>query len=1012
MKDLFRIWLLLGTCLLSIGINAQEIGDIEGIFRPNKTPIWDYTFLRNTTKEFLETAKGLERDLLAYKDRLAEINERTLLLNQAIGIAERNVDLAQIGIDYSNQAYLISQRNADIAQTRVLNKVDQINEAAGTLEFMKKKHDEIASGDFLSIIGSGIATVAGAVISFFAPPIGVPMLVGGIGGLAGGIGSEIKSDRDIEDRDAITERQTQDQINQMGRELIELQQLASLSQQQIRLDSIATEKAEDEKGLAEEQRDNAVENLEQFKRDVPIDSAKAEEIISEIRLILSRYIQYSVVLAQMTEKSYQAEEVIRSNYIKTFSEYVDSDGTLWLAADRILFDLNTMEFNRITQKRQKPNFSTYTLSLRNKDPFQMERLRQTGRMNFDITQFELDLAYPGTYARTIKRINVQVVALAEPGSIKGQLTKEGLSWKKVPKEIAGEGESAYTLDDWLKYLPSEYASMVFVDEDETLIFPRAQGISQTPGLFDVLEGKPLCGTFTLDLPKYANQFDYSSLADVIITIDFASYYDPVYKTLVESEICEQANNEEFINGRELQLSMRFNQPDDWYEFRNPIEADTFSHKRRYFPIIVQRGFVPPNHIKPYVNSLAVGLLTESGYADVNVSVTSLAMNQHLDLLDNNGLLDYAKLDTLPMSLRDSTNGDSIVWLDDFQPVVGRFIETLSVDDVIDTVFLQVADSMDLAAKNTYIPQSYDEPFEIWIIKFEADQNPAFAEEDGQRFDEEKLADILDIQMNLGYRFSSNFCEFSRRRYAWMDVDGDTTIRGIDARQHEVPFLYVIDKGRETKKVQSYLSWYNWKTVQKQERGEMSIPGYFVLNKFIHKTEYADLTFFHSFVGPKTYLEEVEVAFDLKNPGDVTTLYCEPAWISIRARKLNSQQIELRFEVDQAAVPRDLNPEGVTLKQTAPVIFNSNAAYLKFRYLVVPTGSRHGTLNISIGQYDEDDDKWVYSDNVLERGAVFRAYRQDFQTNFTLRVHREDYPNPGDQPSFILRNLEFYDLSRF
>ena len=62
----------------------------------------------------------------------------------------------------------------------------------------------------------------------------------------------------------------------------------------------------------------------------------------------------------------------------------------------------------------------------------MERLRQTGRMNFDITQFELDLAFPGTYARTIKRVDVQVVALAEPGGVKGQLTKEGLSWKKVP----------------------------------------------------------------------------------------------------------------------------------------------------------------------------------------------------------------------------------------------------------------------------------------------------------------------------------------------------------------------------------------------------------------------------------------------------------------------------------------------------------------------------------------------------------------------------------------------------
>ena len=130
----------------------------------------------------------------------------------------------------------------------------------------------------------------------------------------------------------------------------------------------------------------------------------------------------------------------------------------------------------------------------------------------------------------------------------------------------------YALDDWFKYLPSEYRSIVFDDANETLIFPRAKGINQTPGLLDILEDRPLSGTYTLELPKYSNNFDYSSLSDVIITIDFASYFDPVHKTMVEAEICEMASTKEFINTRELQLSMRLNQPDDWYEFRNPGRA--------------------------------------------------------------------------------------------------------------------------------------------------------------------------------------------------------------------------------------------------------------------------------------------------------------------------------------------------------------------------------------------------------------------------------------------------------
>ena len=146
------IWLLC-FCWLP-ALNAQENtivdnSDLEDIFQTNKTPIWDYVFLRNTTKEFLETAKSLERDLLSYQDRLANENEKNLILNQAINVANLNVDLAKIGLDYAEQSLSVARQNADIAQTRVRNKFEQANDGRATLNFIKKKHEDIANSGFL-----------------------------------------------------------------------------------------------------------------------------------------------------------------------------------------------------------------------------------------------------------------------------------------------------------------------------------------------------------------------------------------------------------------------------------------------------------------------------------------------------------------------------------------------------------------------------------------------------------------------------------------------------------------------------------------------------------------------------------------------------------------------------------------------------------------------------------------------------------------------------------------------
>lgn len=980
--------------ILSIGCSLQAQTDLEVIFHTNTTPIWDYTFLRNTTKEFLETAKGIEQSLLGFKDRLADQKEKNLILRQAINMAELNQEIAKIGVDYADQALDITRKNADIAFMRLLQKTEQLEDGASTFEFMKKKHEEIASNGFWKAVAIGGSIIAGGVVTVLSAGSAAAAVSAGIGAVIGATtatSSSVLAQRDVEDRDAITERQTLDQLRQTAREIKELEELSNLSSKQIELDSIAYEKATKQYGAAELERKQAYDRFNLYKSTQSITEDQLVQIIQSMDSILVHYLKYAVVLAKLTEKAYEAEEVVVSNHIKDAIYYTSRGTGYWIVADRILLDLNTIEFNRITKKQQKPNFTTYTLSLRNKDPFQMEELRKKGIMLFDITQFELDLAFPGTFAQTIKSIDVSVIALSEPGGIKGQLTKEGLSWKKVPAGIAGE----FSMDDWFEYVQSGYRSMIFNDKDETLIFPKAQGINQTAGLLGIFEGKPVAGTYTLELPKYANNFDYNSLFDVILTINIASYYDPILKSLVETEICERAATEEFINTRELHLSMRLNQPDDWYEFRNPTIEDSMFYQRRYIPIYVQKDYIPNNHLNPKQNTLSVAFLTDTGYASIKFSVTSMAMNSGVQLFDQNGTVNPAHLDTLQLQ-----------WFTHFKPLEVKDNKNRFPKD---TINLYLADSLLLSKEEKYLPNTLDRPYELWLIKIEAKDNQLISQlNNSNYFDEQKLAEIADINLFIGYRFSSNFCDFKPRKYAWMKVDQyaqDTLTRGIDGKQHVVPYLYVREGGEEKKKIQNRLTLYDWA----RHVDDTS----FVLKEIIHKDEYADLIPFYSFLGPKTDIEEVEVKFDLKENGDQLRLYCEPAWIKMIVKKTSRDKTELRFEINQDIATKQ-NASGVQLKSSQKVyLFDKRPIELKFRYLKIPDNKGNAKIDVFIAQYRKNGDKEEKTyERLFEKGPIFTAWRGDFQTQFSLRIHREDFQWANDKPSFVLKALEFRDYSRF
>ncbi len=1068
MKNPLHVILLL---VIYSNIGLSQHSSFDTIFQINKTPIWSYIFLRNTTKEFLEAAKGLEQNLINAQERWRNDQEKLLLLQQAVDLAGINQTIAQLGVQYASQSRVIALKNADLAITREINKDEQIKDGAETLNFTKKAHKEIIDrnnrANILGAILASIAAVGASIVTFG----GAGVVLAGIAGVTGAtvaattaaataqqvgaaisglatIGSNVnnaigqKSNEELQY--AIQERQSQDQINQMIREKTELAKLSDITLYQIQQEEIAFQTSQINEFKTNEEFNHAQQRLDQYFSLQDVINRDDALIAIEIRRILDKYIEYSFILAKMTEKAYQCEEVVSNSFIRDEVYYINGNTSKWLAADKILLDLNTIEFSRITQKTQKPNFFSYTLSLNNKDPRQLQLLRDRGIMNFDITQYEMDLSYPGSYAQTIKNMDVTIIALADPNGIKGQITKSGLSWKKVPMGIAGN----YSIDDWFNYVPSGYRGMIYSDEDETLLLPQARGIPQEPGLRGIFEGKPICGTYQLELPKYSNNFDYSTIIDVIVSFTVSAYFDPVLKSMVETELCEMQHANELTNGRVLSLSMAVMQPDEWYAFHNPDITDSLNYRVKYIPFYLKKSFFPSYQISPRMNDLSFTFLRNNKYDTVKFSMACSSLNPSRKLYDENGMFNENRIDTMK----------EFDWIqpEHFHPLVDQ-------DSTVNVFYLDPI-NLDSLRNKIYIDSMSDE-YELFIIRIRADDNPELRK-NAKDFDLSKLNEFTDIVMDFGYQYNSDFCSFSQRTYAWMQVDRDTfQVRGIDAQKHGVPFLHTIGENKLIH--QNELTYFDWKANIKERT--------FNITEILHPRDYLDIVPFYSFLHPKTPIEEIELKIDLydknNNPRNKETIiYCNPPWITMHLRRqgptslANAGVLQMWFEVDlhqrerfredsvfvlkndtinlhfKPLIKKLLNQPlatgyheylssgGLRLSPVAiehvripvPVITmrdgkvisdiytfkNGSPADLIFRYVNLPDNSGRATVDIKI--LGKDQEGYMTVSRLFNKAPVFTRWRNENETNFALRLDRDDLTSPH----IVLKDLIFTDYARY
>ncbi|MDL2122821.1 MAG: peptidoglycan-binding protein [Deltaproteobacteria bacterium] len=240
---------------------------------------------------------------------------------------------------------------------------------------------------------------------------------------------------------------------------------------------------------------------------------------------------------------------------------------------RLLQDIYQLDQYAFDTDKRKLQL-TKTISLAQMAPAEFQRFRETGVIHFNTLMEMFDRDFPGHYLRLIKRVRTSVIALIPPTEgIKATLSTTGVS-----RVIIGSAGTFQTID--VNRSPQSVA--LSSPRDATGLFELTMQ-PQSGKMLYPFEGMGVDTAWEFSMPKAANLFDYSTIADVLITIEYTALNSFDYRQQVMQHLDRRIS-------ADRPFSFRQQFADQWYDLHNPDQTAT--------PMVVrfttQREDFPPN----------------------------------------------------------------------------------------------------------------------------------------------------------------------------------------------------------------------------------------------------------------------------------------------------------------------------------------------------------------------------------------------------------------------------------
>ena len=215
---------------------------------------------------------------------------------------------------------------------------------------------------------------------------------------------------------------------------------------------------------------------------------------------------------------------------------------------RLLADLYQLDQYAFDTDRRKLAVSK-TLSLAQLAPTDFQAFRETGVLVFTTPSELFDRDFPGQYLRLVRRVRASVIALVPPvEGIKATLSNTGIS-----RVVVG---------------PEPFRTVTIRRDPETVALSipiGGTGVFEgdaTPEMYLPFENNGVDASWELRLPKAANRFDFRTMSDVLVTIDYLALHSYDHGRTVVQGLSPEVR-------ADVAFSLRNDFPDAWYDLFNP-----------------------------------------------------------------------------------------------------------------------------------------------------------------------------------------------------------------------------------------------------------------------------------------------------------------------------------------------------------------------------------------------------------------------------------------------------------
>ncbi len=561
--------------------------------------LYRYPVLIERAKQLVQLAAQVESSMLSALLNRDAAAQTLLQARQQLSLAQAGVRLQDLRVGEANDGVTLADLQQERAQIQIDTFADWLQTGANQYERDMIFAYELAAqaqkwaADASFQIQAKQSAISSAQLAATIAQAGGPYAA--IGGLAAG-GLNLAVDLTLfdnlrdETRDAISftlQAQTASINAALERRKDEWQLQQHLAEQDLQIGGQQKKIAEDHVQIAAQERviagigaDND-KDLVEFLTNKFTNVELFDWMGNVLERVYSFFLQQATAMAKLAENqlAFERQEAppvfIESDYWEMRSESSALGNTDGKGLDRLgltgsarllqdIYQLDQYAFT--TNKRKLP--LTKTISLARIVPFEFERFRETGVLPFATPMEMFDRGFPGHYLRLIKRVRTSIIALVPPmQGIHATLSTSG------PSRVVIGGDVFQTVPirrapEFITLSAPSFSTGVFeLDAQPDMLLP--------------FEGSGVEMSWEFNMPKAANQLDYRSIADILITIEYTALNSFDYRQQVIQNLNPKLS-------ADRPISFRNQLADQWYDLHNPEQTKTpmtlmFKTVREDFP---------------------------------------------------------------------------------------------------------------------------------------------------------------------------------------------------------------------------------------------------------------------------------------------------------------------------------------------------------------------------------------------------------------------------------------------